>query len=104
MATVAVSLENRNEVVEDGVSILYFTASWCGPCRQFGPVVDQISDEEPDVRFGKVDIDANPELAQAYGIRSIPTLVAHKDGTPVLRHKGAMGAPELRKLMDELKS
>ena len=104
MATVAVSLENRNEVVEDGVSVLYFTASWCGPCRQFGPVVDQISEEESGVRFGKVDIDANPELAEAYGIRSIPTLVAHRDGTPVLRHRGAMAAHELRELVKEIKA
>jgi len=103
MATVAVSLENRNEIVEDGVSVLYFTAAWCGPCQQFGPVVNQISDEEPDVRFGKVDIDANPELAEAYGIRSIPTLVAHRDGTPTLRQRGAMSAPELRKLITEIK-
>lgn len=103
MATVAVSLENRNDVVEDGVSVLYFTAAWCGPCRQFGPVVDQISEEFPEITFGKVDIDAHKELAEAYGIRSIPTLVAHRDGVPISKQKGAMGAPQLRALVTELK-
>jgi len=103
MATVAVSLENRNEVVEDGVSILYFTADWCGPCQQFRPVYDQISEEFPEIAFGKVDIDAQRELADAYGIRSIPTLVAHRDGVPVSKQKGAMGAAQLRELVTELK-
>ena len=101
MATVDVSLENRDELVKDGLSVIYFTADWCGPCQNFRPIYSQVSDEHSEISFGKVDVDANQELAALYGVRSIPTIVAHRDGEPVLRHTGGLSLPEFRDFVDQ---
>lgn len=102
MAAVAVTAENREELFGEGTGILYFTAVWCGPCQQFGPVFAEVSEEFPGLVFGKVDVDAEPELAASYGIRSIPTLIVHRNGDPIFRSVGAKSAPELRSLVKEL--
>lgn len=96
MATVDVTAENREELLKEGVGILYFTADWCPPCQQFRPIYKDVSDELAPIPFGKVDVDENQDLAALYGIRSIPTIVAHRDGEPVLRHIGVLSAPDLK--------
>lgn len=101
MATVNVTLETRDELFKDGLSVVYFTADWCGPCRNFRPVYAQVSDERPEITFGKVDVDANQELAALYGVRSIPTIVAHRDGERALRHAGALSLPEFKDFVDQ---
>ena len=63
--------------------LLDFWASWCGPCRMLSPTVDQVAEERPDVMVGKVNVDEQPELAQAFGVMSIPTLVVLKGGKTV---------------------
>ena len=65
--------------------ILYFSAAWCGPCKQFGPVMEQVGQS---VRVEKVDVDKLPDLAQAYNVRSVPTVVILKDGREVNRFVG----------------
>jgi len=104
MATTAVTLDTRDDFVAEGDSVLYFTAAWCGPCQQFGPLVEEVSDSETAVRFGKVDIDANPELAEQYGIRSIPTLVGHKNGVVTVGHRGATGLGQLKGFVEQVKA
>ena len=102
MATVDVSSENIEETIGEGLSILYFTADWCPPCQQFRPIYSEISEDYPTVAFGKVDVDEAADLAAQYGVRSIPTLVAHRDGVPIFRRTGAPGLPQFKALVDEV--
>jgi thioredoxin 1 len=67
--------------------LLYFSAGWCGPCRILGPVMDELKSE--GIQIQKIDVDANPEIAQQYGIRNIPTVVLTSDGAEVIRKVGA---------------
>lgn len=104
MATVAVTSESRDEAISEGVSILYFTADWCPPCQQFRPIYDEVSDEFPEITFGKVDVDAEPQLSADYGVRSIPTLVIHRDGKAISRHRGALSGREFRDVLEKAKA
>lgn len=71
------------------VVLLDFFASWCGPCRMVAPIIDEIAEENTDIRVGKVDVDAETELAAKFQVYSIPTLVAMKDGKVVTQSTGA---------------
>ena len=82
--------------------LLDFWASWCGPCRMLSPTVDQVAEERPDVMVGKVNVDEQPELAQAFGVMSIPTLVVLKQGKPVSRIIGARPKGEILAALDRL--
>ena len=74
-----------------GLVLVDFWATWCGPCRQIAPIVEQIADENPGkIKVGKVDVDANQDTAMKYGVMSIPTLMLFKDGALVERMVGAM--------------
>ena len=82
MSVLELTLDNfEQEVLKSDKPVLIdFWATWCGPCRMMAPVVDEFADENPAVKVGKVNVDDHPELAGAFGIESIPTLVAIKDG------------------------
>ncbi|MFF7330196.1 thioredoxin [Streptomyces sp. NPDC008150] len=89
--TVELTKENFDETVTDNEFVLIdFWASWCGPCRQFAPVYDKAAEENPDLVFGKVDTEAQPELAAAFGIQSIPTLMIVRDQVAVFAQPGAL--------------
>lgn len=77
-----ITKENYNELVEksEKTVLLDFWAVWCGPCRMMAPTVEEIARDNPDIMVGKVNVDEEPELAQQFGITSIPTLVALKNG------------------------
>ncbi|NCB33526.1 MAG: thioredoxin [Erysipelotrichia bacterium] len=77
-----------------------FFAEWCGPCKMVGPLVEKISESNPDVKFVKVNVDSNPEIASMYGIMSIPTLIVFKNGTLAKQAVGFMQESDLQKLAD----
>lgn len=86
-----------------GVVFIDFYADWCGPCRVTSPIIEELSDEFTNIKFVKVDVDKNPELAQQYSIFSIPTFMIFKEGKVVSQFVGAMGkegfVSEIKKVM-----
>ncbi|MBM4827053.1 MULTISPECIES: thioredoxin [Actinomycetes] len=90
-ATVELTKENFDQTVTDNEFVLIdFWAEWCGPCKQFAPVYEKAAEDNPDLVFGKVDTEAQPELAQAFGIQSIPTLMIVRDQVAVFAQPGAL--------------
>lgn len=80
--------------------LIDFYADWCGPCRMVSPIVDEIADENPQYLVGKVNVDNEPELAQAFGVSSIPTLVALKGGKVINRSVGARGKAQILSMLN----
>lgn len=101
MAAIKVGIDNfKAEVLEAEKPVLVdFWASWCGPCRMVGPILEAISEERSDIKICKVNVDEEQELAAQFGIMSIPTLVVVKDGKIVNKAVGAMPKGEILKLI-----
>ncbi|MEJ5914670.1 thioredoxin [Pseudokineococcus sp. 1T1Z-3] len=103
MSTQELTLAEHDATVADGIVLIDFWAEWCGPCRSFAPVYEKVSEANEDVTFAKVDTEAQQELAARYGITSIPTLVAYRDGIPVFSQPGALPQPALEDLLGQLR-
>jgi thioredoxin 1 len=103
VATTTLTPETHDDTVKDGIVLIDFWADWCGPCKQFAPVYEKASEQHPDLVFTKVDTEADQELAGAYGIQSIPTLVVYRDGIPVYGRPGALPADALEDLIRQVK-
>jgi thioredoxin 1 len=103
VATRPLTLDEHDATVKDGIVLIDFWAAWCGPCRQFGPVFERASEKHPDATFVKVDTDAEQELAQRYGVQSIPTLVVYRDGIPVFGQPGALPEPMLEDVLRQVR-
>ncbi|WP_432545877.1 thioredoxin [Kineococcus sp. SYSU DK004] len=104
MTTQALTLETHDETVKDGIVLIDFWAEWCGPCKQFGPVFEAASEKHEDISFVKVDTEDQQQLAARYGITSIPTLVAYRDGIPVFGQPGALPQPALEQLIEQVRA
>jgi thioredoxin 1 len=104
MATLEITEPIFAETIENNeLVILDFWAEWCGPCKAYGPVYEKVSEEFPDVIFGKIDTEAQPELGRLFNIRSIPTTIAFKQEIGVFMQPGALPENALRDLVNMLK-
>ena len=103
MATVAITKQNfETEVLQSEKPVLLdFWAPWCGPCRMVGPVIEELAEECDEIKFAKLNVDDETELAEKYNIMSIPTLVLFKSGEVAKRVTGARGKAELKAWLEE---
>ena len=103
MATVEINEPSFSDIIDNNsIVFLDFWASWCGPCVAYGPVYERVSEDFPDVVFGKIDTEAEPKLAQSFNIRSIPTTIAFKEGIGVFMQPGALPEEALRDLVEKI--
>jgi thioredoxin 1 len=100
MATVNLTRDTFSETIaENDLVLVDFWASWCGPCHMFAPIYERAAEANPDVVFGKVDTEAEPELAQAFRVMSIPTLAIFRDQILIYAQPGALPAEALDELI-----
>lgn len=103
MATVDITAETFEETIEkNDIVIVDFWAEWCGPCKSFAPIYDEVSNEYDDIVFGKIDTEAQQELAAHFQIRSIPTLMIFREQVVLFSQPGMLSAPQLKEVIGKV--
>ena len=100
MKEMMITKDSFNDIKSNGTVLLDFYAEWCGPCKMLSPIISEIAEERPDVKVGKINVDAEASLAREFNIYSIPTLVVLKDGKEVKRATGARPKGSVLALLD----
>ncbi len=100
----AMTIEDHDATVADGIVFIDFWAGWCGPCLRFAPVFEAMAEKHQDITFAKVDTEDQPELSARYQVRSIPTLVIYRDGIPIFSQPGALPEPVLADLISKVRA
>ena len=104
MSTTNLTLDSfESTVTSEGITIVDFWAEWCGPCKMFGPIFEEVSDSNPDVTFAKVDTEAEQQLAGSLGIMSIPTVMIFRDGIQLFAQPGALPKAALENLLGQVR-
>lgn len=103
MAVKNLTSNDLEDFIKTGVSVIDFHADWCAPCRILSPIVEDVSKELKDVKFGKVDVDKESKLAQRFHVMSVPTLIFFKKGKQVDRTIGVLEREKLTKKLEEIK-
>ena len=96
------SSQFEETVLGDGIVLVDFWAEWCGPCKSFAPVYETVSERYPDITFAKVDTEQEQQISGQLGIRSIPTIMAFRDGIQIFSQPGAMGERDLTELVTQI--
>lgn len=103
MATTNITGEQFTATIEgNDIVLVDFWAAWCGPCRQFGPIFEKVSEKHDDVAFVKVDTEAERELSGALGITSIPTIMGFRENVLVFSHSGVLSEPQLGNIVEAI--
>jgi len=105
MAYVDLTTKDFNETLDkEGIVIIDFWASWCGPCIQFAPIFEKAAEEYPDVVFGKVNIDEQQAIATQYGVNAVPNILVARDGIILMNQGGSLPEDAFAKLIDHVKA
>jgi thioredoxin 1 len=105
VATLALTKDNfKDKIEKGGIVFIDWWADWCGPCKAFAPVYEKVAEANPDITFAKIDTDKEQELAAAFGIRSIPTLMIFREGIPLFAQPGALPQQALEELVEKVRA